>query len=69
MNKNSISNYFFHTKTINDNTKSVNSLIALTNNRIATCSNDNTIRIYDTVNNFHCDDILARHNTSIMSIC
>ena len=34
-------------RTINDNTSPVNSMILLSDNRIASCSDDNTIRIYN----------------------
>ena len=55
-------------KTITEHT-SFNSLLLLKNNKIASCSADNTIRIYDPSNDYHCDQVLKRHSKGVSSIC
>ena len=56
-------------KTIEDNCDYVHSLILLNDNRIASCSRDKTIRIYNPCNEYHCDKVLHRHSDWIYSIC
>ena len=56
-------------KTITDHTGSVISLRHLNDGRVASCSDDNTIRIYDPSNDYHCDQVIKRHSESITSIC
>ena len=56
-------------KTITDHTDSVKSLLHLKDGRIASCSNDNKIRIYDPSNDYHCNKVIKRHRKSINSIC
>ena len=56
-------------KTITDHTAGVNSLLRLKDGRVASCSSDNTIRIYKPSNDYHCDKVLRRHNNDIPSIC
>ena len=56
-------------KTITGHTDSVNSLLHLKDGRVASCSHDNTIRIYDPSNDYHCDQVIKRHNYYIYSIC
>ena len=56
-------------KCITDHTSSVFSLLLLKDKRIASCSEDNTIRIYDPSNNYHCDQVIERHTKGITSIC
>ena len=56
-------------KTITGHTDSVNSLLLLKDGRVASCSNDKTIRIYDPSNVYHCDQVIKRHSESIRSIC
>ena len=56
-------------KTITGHTYSVNSLLHLKDGRVASCSMDNTIRIYDPSNDYHCDQVIKRHSESIKSIC
>ena len=56
-------------KTITGHTKSVNSLLHLKDGRVASCSIDNTIRIYDPSNDYHCDQVIKRHSEGIRSIC
>ena len=56
-------------KTITDHTSSVNSLFRLKDGRIASCSDDNTIRIYNPSYDYHCDQVIRRHSEGIRSIC
>ena len=56
-------------KTITDHTDYVNSLLRLKDGRVASCSDDKTIRIYNPSNDYHCDQVLQRHSTFISSIC
>ena len=56
-------------KTITDHTGSVNSLLHLKDGRVASCSRDKTIRIYDPSNDYHCDQVIKRHSEGIPSIC
>ena len=56
-------------KTITELTDSVKSLLHLKDGRIASCSNDNKIRIYDPSNDYHCNKVIKRHSKSINSIC
>ena len=45
------------------------SLLQLKDKRIASCSYDKTVRIYDPSNDYHCDQELKRHSKHIISIC
>ena len=56
-------------KCITDHTSSVFSLLLLKDKRIASCSRDRTIRIYDPSNDYHCDQVIERHKGGIFSIC
>ena len=56
-------------KTITGHTNSVYSLLHLKDGRVASCSDDKTIRIYDPSNDYHCDQVIKRHSESITSIC
>ena len=56
-------------KTITDHAKYVNSLLHLRDGRVASCSWDKTIRIYDPSNDYHCDQVIKRHSEGITSIC
>ena len=56
-------------KTITGHTHYVNSLLHLKDGRVASCSWDNTIRIYDPSNDYHCDQVIKRHSEGILSIC
>ena len=47
----------------------VNSLLHLNDGRVASCSYDKTIRIYDPSNDYHCDQVIKRHSEGINSIC
>ena len=54
---------------ITGHTDSVNSLLLLKDGRVASCSDDKTIRIYDPSNDYHCDQVIERHSKGITSIC
>ena len=56
-------------KTITDHAKYVISLLHLKDGRVASCSEDKTIRIYDPSNDYHCDQVIKRHSEGIISIC
>ena len=56
-------------KTIYGHISQVNYLLLLKDNRIASCSNDKTIRIFNPSNDYHCDQVLKRHSDDIISIC
>ena len=56
-------------KTITDHTSSVFSLLLLKDKRIASCSRDRTIRIYNPSNDYHCEQVIKRHSGGIFSIC
>ena len=50
---------FENTKTINVHSNKINSLILLNDNRIASCSSDKTIRIFNPSNDYHCDETIT----------
>ena len=50
---------FYNIKTINVHSNKINSLILLNDNRIASCSSDKTIRIFNPSNNYHCDETIT----------
>ena len=56
-------------KTISEHTDEINSLLLLKDKRVASCSRDKTIRIFDPSNDYHCDQVINRHSKSITSIC
>ena len=56
-------------KTITGHTDYVYSLLHLNDGRVASCSYDKTIRIYDPSNDYHCDQVIKRHSERITSIC
>ena len=56
-------------KTITVHTDFVSSLLLLKNKRIASISGDRTIRIYASSNDYHCDQVIERHNNAITSLC
>ena len=56
-------------KTIHAHTSMVCSLLLLNDKRVASCSGDQTIRIFNPSNDYHCDQVLKRHNNDIRSIC
>ena len=56
-------------KTFTEHTDNVNSLLRLKDGRVASCSDDKTIKIFEPSNDYHCDQVIKRHNDSITSIC
>ena len=59
---------FTKKRKINSHSKEVNSLLLLQDNRIASCSEDNTIRIFNPSKWYKCEQIIE--NTSpVISIC
>ena len=56
-------------KTITEHTKSVYSLFLLKDERVASCSRDRTIRIFDPSNDYHCAQVIKRHSKGLNSIC
>ena len=56
-------------KCIKEHVNCVYSLLLLKDKRVASCSDDQTIRIFDPSNDYHCDQVINRHNGSIYSIC
>ena len=56
-------------KTITTHISTVNSLLLLKDGRVASCSLDKTIRIYDPSNDYHCDQVIKRDSDGIPSIC
>ena len=56
-------------KTITAHTSKVNSLLLLQDKRIASCSADKTIRIYEPSNDYHYEQVIMRHSDYIYSIC
>ena len=57
------------TKTITDHTYSVESLLLLKEKKITSCSYDETIRIFEPSNDYHCDSVLNRHSNYTYSLC
>ena len=49
------SNNIYNIKTINRHRDAINSILLLSDGRLASCSKDNTIKIYNINNNYHCD--------------
>lgn len=60
---------FNEIKKLTQNSGSIYSLLLLDANRIASCSCDKTIRIYNQSNDYHCDEIIERHTDEVTSIC
>ena len=56
-------------KTITGHTLSIESLLLLKDKRIASCSSDRKIRIYNPSNDYKCDEKIRRHSEGIESIC
>lgn len=56
------------TNVIREHAESVYILLILQDGRLASCSWDKTIKIFDIKNNFHCD-ITIEHSESVNSIC
>ena len=62
-------NYIEENKTIKDHSSCVFSLLLLKDGRIASCSNDNTIRIYDPKSKYHCDLAFKGNSGPVYSMC
>ena len=56
-------------KNITDQSSPVHSLLLLKDKRVASCSEDKAIRIYDPSKDYHCDQVIQRHTKAITSIC
>ena len=56
-------------KTITVHKAYVYSLLLLHDKRVASCSDDETIMIHDSSNDYHCDDVINRNSQNIYSIC
>ena len=56
-------------KTITEHTKNVHSLFLLKDKRVASCSDDNTIRIYDPLDNYKCVEVIQKHTNSVRKLC
>ena len=56
-------------KTITKDIDYVRSLLILKDKKVASCSDDSTIKIYDPANDYHCDQVIKRHTRGINSIC
>ena len=54
---------------IHHHTETVYNLILLQDGRLASCSWDKTIKIFDIKNNFHCDITIDQHSASVNYIC
>ena len=61
-------NNIINIKTINERSKFVTSLLLLSDGRLASCSRDKTIKIYDIKNNYHCDITLEGHTDCVTYI-
>ena len=55
-------------KNITAHSSVVNDIIFLSDKRIATCSEDTTIKIFDLYNNYNCDVTLTGHTKGVRSI-
>ena len=56
-------------KTISEHSSYIFCLLLLKDKRIASCSADKTIRIFDPSNNYHCDQVIKKPNNAVYSIC
>ena len=56
-------------RTIKEHTTKVNSFLLLSVGRVASCSDDCSIRIYIPSKDFHCEQVLWRYPYGIYSIC
>ena len=59
---------FRNIKIINEHISGVHSLLQLFDGRLASCSNDKTIKIYNMKNNYHCDITITGHTECITYI-
>ena len=56
-------------QTVTSHKRCVTCLLLLQDNRIASCSDDHTIKIYNFSNDFHCDININEHSDYVTSIC
>ena len=56
-------------KTITAQTDCIYSLLYLKDGRVASCSRDSTIRVYDPSKEYHCDKVINKNRGNIPSIC
>ena len=56
-------------KTITEHIYSVFFLLLLKDKRLTSCSYDNTIRIFDPSNDYHCNQVIYYNSEGILSIC
>ena len=54
-------------KTITDHTDVIYSLLLLNDNRIASCSNDKTIRIFNPSNNYICEKVIKNNKVNYIN--
>ena len=55
-------------KILNEHTKGINSLLLLSDGRLASCSNDKTIKIFNINNDYYCDIIIRGHTKEVCYI-
>ena len=56
-------------ESINPHTDYINSVVLLKDGRIASCSDDSTIKIFNPLKNYKCEITLKGHNEGVNSIC
>ena len=56
-------------KTIREKFAYIYFLLLLQDKRVASCSSEKTIRIFNPSNDYHCDQVIKRHREGITSIC
>lgn len=54
---------------ISDHNDSINKMIQLKDERIATCSNDKTIKIFNPYNDYQCELTFKEHKDKVLSLC
>ncbi len=54
---------------ITDHNDSINKMIQLKDGRIATCSNDKTIKIFNPYSDFQCELTFKEHKDKVLSLC
>ena len=55
--------------TLTEHTGEVCSILLLSDERLASCSEDKTIKIFNPKNNYHCDITLTGHSSKVNNIC
>ena len=56
-------------ESVNPHTDYINSVVLLKDGRIASCSDDSTIKIFNPLKNYKCEITLKGHNEGVNSIC